>query len=357
MPTRNIPLSSEQLDSAIEVLASAGQALQLTRFERLAYRALMISADVVMASYVAQLLATLPIMLDFVEPSGIALGIAYAVGFIYYASVLAGIISIALNFPLFRKAFRDRARLKERGLSSLSYFLWKESRRSQRISRTREALLIVIGLVNIAGLILLVIGYLLSRRETYDAFGEKETVADADPTLVLAGVLLVVIVVAFLSGTRYLRNQRERMELTASANELRKTLQSLRQRTDSGVVSVPAELLERTAKIESAQIAAQRKDAVLQGVVFRPNSYAITFDRDAAEQRADLGTADRVELEDLVAQLSTDGAQLELQPGIAKNEALRATTRSRRLDIAYSIDHASRGIRINHVRQEGQAHA
>ncbi|MGB7854281.1 MAG: hypothetical protein WBL48_00090, partial [Pseudolabrys sp.] len=68
------------------------------------------------------------------------------------------------------------------------------------------------------------------------------------------------------------------------------------------------------------------------------------FDRDAVEQRTTLDVADRIELEDLVTQLSTDRAQLELTAGAI------ATTKSKRVAIDYEIDHASRTIRIIAVR-------
>ena len=75
------------------------------------------------------------------------------------------------------------------------------------------------------------------------------------------------------------------MDLTASAEELRKAFQRLLQHSDTGVVSVPADLLERTAKTESAQIAEQRKDAILQSATSPPAGYAIAFARSVAEQR------------------------------------------------------------------------
>jgi hypothetical protein len=119
-------------------------------------------------------------------------------------------------------------------------------------------------------------------------------------------------------------------------------------------VSVPSELLEQAAKIESAQIAKERKDAVLQSVAVRPSGYAITFDRDAAKERATLGVADRVELEDLVAQLSTEGARFESQAGAvadAEGGTLRVMTKSQSVEILYVIDQPSRGIRIIAVRR------
>ena len=158
--------------------------------------------------------------------------------------------------------------------------------------------------------------------------------------------LVFAFIVIILLSARFLRNQRSRMDLTSSAEGLRKTLQSLRQRAGDGVVSVPAELLERTAKIESTQIAAQRKDAVLESAAFRDNAYAIAYDGGATEQRATLETADRLELEDLVAQLSTEGAPADAAPDAAREATVRRTTENNRVEIEYSVDEASRRIRI-----------
>jgi hypothetical protein len=169
--------------------------------------------------------------------------------------------------------------------------------------------------------------------------------------------LFYATIAVLIFSARYLQNQRERMELTASAEELKKALESLRQRAGNAeLVAVPSELLEQAAKIESAQIAQERKDAVLQSVAVRPDGYAITFDPDAAKERATLGVADRVELEDLVAQLSTEGAQFEPQAGAvagAEGGTLRVMTESQRVEVVCVIDQASHGIRITAVRHGG----
>jgi hypothetical protein len=111
-------------------------------------------------------------------------------------------------------------------------------------------------------------------------------------------------------------------------------------------VSVPTELVEQTAKIESAQIAKERKDAILESVSSRPTGYAIAFDRDAIEQRATLDVPDRIELADLVAQLSIAGIQLEPREGMQRDK-----TKNNRVEIDYVIDNASRTIRVTEVRR------
>jgi len=151
-----------------------------------------------------------------------------------------------------------------------------------------------------------------------------------------------------------LQNQRERIDLTVNAEELRNALQSLRRRARGAeIVTVPSELLERTAKIESAQIARERKDAILQIITSPSKEYAVAFDREAAKQRVALTMADRIELEDFVEELSTEAAKLESQTGVlgAKDATLRRPTKSKRVEIDYVIDQASHRIRITAVRQ------
>ena len=333
MDTRTIELDQNDLDKSIEVLSSAAQALQLMRFERLSYRALVLSVDVAALSVVTGIIGSIavdepvPTPADAKWSPSLAWLVWSGISSVFLMSLVVGIVSLVLNIPLFFKVFRERARLKKLGLTSLSRSLWIESRRSRWISRGRGYLLIGGGIV-IVGFVALSIGFGL-----------------ANDSLAFL-LLFYAIVVGLLLATRYLQNQRERMDLTANAEELRKAFQSLRQRAGkTGVVSVPTELVEQTAKIESAQIAEERKDAILESVTSRPTGYAIAFDGDAAE-RATLDVADRIELGDLVAQLSIDGSQLEPQEGMGRNK-----TESKRVEIDYVIDSASRSIRVTAVRR------
>jgi len=165
-------------------------------------------------------------------------------------------------------------------------------------------------------------------------------------TVMVALIMAAIALVALCLGARYLQIQRERIDLTANAQELRKAFQGLRQRAGKAeVVTVPSELVEQTAKIESAQIAEERKDAILESVNSRPTGYAIAFDRDAAEQRATLDLADRIELADLAAQLSIAGIKLEAREGT------RRKIKGSRVEIDYVIDDASRSIRVIAVRR------
>jgi hypothetical protein len=339
-----VALSSNELERTIEVLSSAGQTLQLTRFERLSYRALLLSVDAVLATFI---LVSLIGSFMSEQDAGTWLGILYKiVDQINNLFCLAGLVALAFNMPLLRKTFNEARRFKQLGLNSLSKSLWKESRRNQWISRLRGLLLVVFGFIISLIVIMVLAGAAM--------MGE----IDREQQIVINELGLVCTILALLLfATRYLRNQRERMDLAASAGELRKALVSLRQRKGLDVVSVPAKLLEQTALIESAQIRSERTDAVLQSAAFRPNAYAIAFSREAAGERATLSVEDRVELEDLVAELSTRGEPLESQaqpvPG-TEGVTLLGVTKSKRVEIEYVIEHASRSIRITAVRRGEQ---
>jgi hypothetical protein len=344
-----VALSSTELERIIEVLSSAGQRLQLTLFERLSYRTLLVSVDAATASFFGFILAGIFIVLGFDPKHALDswwwLPAAIS-GLVFAVSIPVGIVALALNIPLLRKTFREERRLKRVGVHSLSESLWKESRRTRWISRLRGVVLMAIGII------LVLLGMLIASGAVIEA-------DNRDDQIFLGFLALFYAIIAgLLFAARYLRNQRERMDLAASADELRKALQSLREREGAEVISVPAELLERTVIIESAQITKERKDAVLQSAASRPKAYAIAFSRDATEQRAALSVSDRIELEDIVADLSIDGVRLEAQAEAvpdAIGATLRATTKSEHVEVDYLIDPASRAIQIIALRHRDRA--
>jgi hypothetical protein len=343
MAARTVAVSSKELDKAVEVLSSASDTLQLTRFESLSYRALMVCADVATASFFGCLLSLViagflgAFERDATESIAFISYLAFFVVFV--VAILVGIVSLVLNIPLLLRTFRERARLKQLGLSSLSHSLLKESRRGRWTSWVRRVAFIGTVILWLSVMALFLIGWL--------ALGEQPSRADL-PLIISAG-LFFGVVPGLLIAAQYLRSQRERIDLTASAEELRKAFQSLLQHPDTGVVSVPADLLERTAKIESAQIAEQRKDAILESTTTRPAGYAVTFARTVAEKRDTLDVADRVELGDLVAQISTGERKLEPQEGTG-----HGSIKGSRVEIDYEIDHASRTIHVMEVQHLGE---
>ncbi|WP_046867550.1 hypothetical protein [Microvirga massiliensis] len=335
MTRQTVEVDPIRLQAGIEALARAGQAFRLSRFERVSYRALMVSVDVAIVSFLAMIvLFGITAVATDDDPGFILIAV---MAFVFSLAVAVGIIALVLNIPLFLRASGERGRLKQLGLDALSKSLWKESRRSRWISRIRSGLIIAIGALSA---LVAVTGAIIRKSEI-------------DPVIVLfCGMLAMVLFAA-----RYLRNQRERIELAASADKLRTALLRVQERAGEGrPVAVPSDLLAQAARIETAQIAQERKDAVLQSVASRPTGYAVAFDQNAAEQRAKLDLADRIDLEDLVAQISTAGATSEPQAGTVfrrDGAMFRARTSSGHIEIECVLDEASRSIRVAAVTRAG----
>jgi hypothetical protein len=140
MSARTVLLDQKSLEDEIAALSSAAQTFHLTRFERLSYQTLVVSADVTALSFVI-LVPILPMLFPsgtakatVTEPSGtlamlfrvcsVTIELAFGVG------ILVSTVSLLLNILLLRKTCREAKRLKRLGLATLSTSLWKESRRS-----------------------------------------------------------------------------------------------------------------------------------------------------------------------------------------------------------------------------------
>jgi hypothetical protein len=338
MSVRTLSLDQKSLEDGIAALSSAAHSFQLTRFERLLYRTLVVSVEVAVVSFLIALV--FGTFLQVEAKRGIPLGLGsslvlFGVELVFSVAFLVGTVSLVLNIPLFYKTHTEAKRLKMLGLAALSTSLWKESRRSHWIRRVRSALVVIVAV-----LLLLFTGFLIAG-----------AVSDQEFRILLVLALFYFYMAALLFGARYLRNQRERMDLATSAMELSTAFEAMRQRArDAAVVRVPSDLLDQAARIESAQIAQARQDAVLRSVAARPHGYAIAFDTKAAEQRTALDIDNRVEFEDLVEQLSTEGVGVDAQNQATGGELLRATTSNGRVEIAYLLDLSSRRIRIVSVR-------
>src|SRR5262245_36525711 len=120
MDSRTIALDSKDLEGGIEALSSAARAFRLTRFERAVYHGLMVS--VYFTAWVWITGVSLGVFEDFVDVSRET---SLLIGLIFSGGVLVAIVALVLNIPLAARLYRERRRLKELGLASLSKSLWK----------------------------------------------------------------------------------------------------------------------------------------------------------------------------------------------------------------------------------------
>jgi hypothetical protein len=323
---RQITLDSKNLEAAIDVLSSAASSFAMTRRERITYRTLMVSVDLAIVCFVVTAL-TMALGPKELDENSMTMVLFLIELFLCIVFVAVGTIALLLNVPIFYRTLRERAMLKSLGMTALHTSLWKASRRRKWASRIRSALIIVFG-VPVA---------LIAAITHEQAF-------------LFATIMALFVFMIF--AARHLRNQREQMDFAANAIELREALQAVRQRAAAhGTVAVSAELIERVAKIESDNISRERKYAILSSAASQSRGYAITFEDRAVGQRAALAVTDRIELEDLLAQLSTTGHPPEapaVSPASGDINA-RSKTESKRVEIEYVINDESLGIRITAV--------
>lgn len=162
-------------------------------------------------------------------------------------------------------------------------------------------------------------------------------------------ILIVFFLFIILLGAQYTRRLRERIELASSATKLKQVLESLKARAGkTEFVSVPSGLLAQAAKIESATIAKERDDAVLKSAASRSTGYAIRFGADVPGQTTGLNTAERVELDDMVTQLSMRG-ELAAE-GRAGDDRPEREAKGKRLIVEYQVDKSAQSILVTTIR-------
>ena len=318
---QTITLDSKSLQGAIDMLSGAAATLALTPRQRVVYRMLMISVDGAILSLALCLVVvgfTIDTALGWDE---VLLGLA---AFAFVICSVLGTIAFVLNVPLLRRMSRERARLKRLGLTALSRSLWKASRRTDWVSRLRSVLLLAFGVLTAV---------------TATVYLANAT--DLRVTAALALGCFFAAVAAMMFGARHLRNQREQMALAADAQALKKALESLRDEASATHdVEVPTELVSQVARIESAQIARRREQAILASVASQGTGYAVTLQGHALTQRGALDLEARLECEDLVAGLSS-----------GTRPAAGGKAHSAHVELSYEIDDAARLIRVTDVRR------
>lgn len=349
---RTYTLDPERLRGAIEVLKRAAESFDLSQRERIGYRALIISGDVGIIGLVwlyasIALQSVLPSYDSHTTPRWLEVNLILA-SLMLIGSAVGGTVSLLLNISLIRKAWRERAALKKLGLTNLSKSLWKAGRKHRWLQRLRGAILLIGGAVLLLSAVLSPF-ILLFNDQILGAITRDWRVLAAVAALVLFYALFGLIMLA----ARYLRIRREQIELVSNAEKLQEALRELQKRAgDGAAVLIPADILEQVARIESSQIAQERKTAILESAGSVQSGYAVGFAPNAAEQKSALDMAQRIKLEDLVEQLSTGLLRGKADVRGAGEINLHRIT-SDPVEVEYATDEPGRKIRIVAVRQIG----
>jgi len=152
---------------------------------------------------------------------------------------------------------------------------------------------------------------------------------------------------------RLMQRSRERLAIIADVDRLRSTLTSMKADAGSDQrVVVSAAFLEKVARIENAQIARERADAVLASVRSVDRGYGLLVAREVSEQKATLAPSQRLAVEELIDRVLAD----PYLPALAKEQLdglWRATTPDGASEVDYSVDESMRRIHIVAFRLRG----
>jgi len=327
MPPSATPytLTSQQLDAALATLAKAAETFRPSRVEMFLYRALRVCATT----------TAIAVLLMF-SPFAVVIAILL-LPIVMVAGTLTTVLFVA-NLTLVLKTSRQRRLLKQMGLEDLSHSAWKTDRKRHPVQRVLGAS------VTVAGVIVIVFAIFWMIATTLGGKTEGSDIVIAALFTAVGGTML---------GWRSMERNRQRLDLVADADNLRATLMSLQAGAGAEVV-VPAPVLEKVARIEQAQIARERTQAVLASMSAADQGYAVQFAPGVSEQKTSLQVKSRLELAELIDDLTANP-----HPSAPRAEGtLRARTPDGAAEVDYSVDEQNRRIHILALRAPaGESHA
>lgn len=308
-----VTLDSKAVDAALGLLVEAARELPPSPREQKRYRVFEVSVDIAVFS-VSLGYAIVMFILPFAGKSRFEVPTLVVASLFFLAFFVGSFTAMAaalMNHRFLRRVIAQRRQMRRLGLHALSRRLRRAYARTRWLSRMRDSLLGLFGIAFVATGVLSVafVAVVLLLYGDRSPWAHKLFPDSPIGAVGLAVYLGVIVVVGlFLLLSRVLRNTREEIELAGNADDLRKALAELRASAGAAnAVEVPAALIERAAQIESVLIEKERSRAIVENARSGRAGLAISFDAEAAAQRAQLPAEARLELEDLLAQVSSDG--------------------------------------------------
>jgi hypothetical protein len=254
---------------------------------------------------------------------------------LFFLAAIGAPVFLLLNQSVVRQAFRQRRLLKKLGIREVSLSAWRQQRRGYRWATPSGAVLTgsgVLALVwGLLGLILM-IGMWIEE-------GDAGMLINA----VFYGLVFAFGVTVLV--WRFVQRSREQWAIVADANRLRSALESMQTTAGAGeAVAISAAVLEDVARIESVQIARERRDAVVASAGTTNHGYGVLVARDLSSQKGLLDPQQRVAVEDLIENLSANPrpAGVESTPG----GLLSVRTPKGDVELQYSVDEGAQRVHI-----------
>jgi hypothetical protein len=311
-------LDEWQFKKVLAILRQERQAYLLTPFQKIVLRLLNVSVYLLFATIFVR------IVLEKLINTNIPF-------FIFRTLLYLLLILSLLNLPLFYKILKQKQLMRRLGLKKSFSKEWQVRRRERKfIKRLINKSTSIV--VNIVGL-LLIIG-------TIGSIGDKD----------LLRIFFVGTSGFALITWPFLRLGKERLEFFAELTSLEDSLLQYKleaKQANSKVIEIPADYLDRVARIEQSQISRDRAEAIYswKAEASEGQEYALLKSRDLVSALARLALEDRLHVEDQIERLSSEPHPPESQRGVnSDNWRLRVPETS--FEIVYIVDDIQRQIQI-----------
>jgi hypothetical protein len=236
-------------------------------------------------------------------------------------------ILILLNLPLIYKIVKQKWRLRRLGLTET----FRKHRQFRPRQKTSTQILMIIGGMAVF--------YGLMRNLL-----AKEKIS-------LLGLMLLFVLGGVILGTYFLRLGKERLAFLAELASLEDSLKSsqLRARqTEAPGIEVPAEDLERVARIEQGQISRDRAEAIhswRKSAGSAPPEYALLKSRKIMAELGELDLELRLRVEERIEQLSSDPHPRESLKDV-RGDYWHLGISGTSLELRYAVDDKQRQIQL-----------
>jgi len=254
---------------------------------------------------------------------------------LFFLAALGAPVFLLLNQSVVRQAFRQRQLLKKLGIREVSISAWRlQHKWGHSWSRLAGAVL------TWGGILSLVLGVFLVMTGMGLILPKQEGVSGA----AVSGGMCFAFGVTVLVWN-FVQRSREQWAIVADANRLRSILESLQTKAGAGeAVSVPAAVVEHAAQIERVSIARERRDAVVASAATTDHGYGILVARDVSSQKGLLDPQQRVAVEDLFENLSSNPRPPSVER--APEGLLSVTTPKGGVELQYSVDDGAKRVNV-----------
>ena len=328
-------LDPAQLEAALEALRKAAATFRLTPREERLYlwlarwsKMAIVSVVILVAAWVANQSSTV-LVITFLA---------------FVVSGVAATMLLIRNLSLVFGSLQQQRLLRRLGLHGASRSAWKIERRRHLGKWISGATQTAVGatLLVMAAFTLL---FLESIRH-----GEYGFSAWIEIVLFLALAPPAISILLF----RMVQRSRERLAIVADADRLRAMLTSM-QATEGPEprVVVPAEVLEKVAGIENANIARERAKAVVASVQTVDRGYGLIVAHDVTVQKAALGPGDRLLVEDVIDTILAD--PLGVGVVVTAGDLRRAFDADGGTEIDYRVHETAKRVHVVALRMPDAA--